>query len=333
MKYLALCGASLLGVSFALSSGADAETLKLAHFVPPAHIVNASVVDPLVKGAAADSGGALKINVYPGGELGKGPVEQYPRVLKGVADIVWGVTGYTSSQFQRTMIIEMPGVFKGPNGSKAIQRALDRKLLDSEFPGTKPLAVWTAEPNVIIMRNKEVRSPADLKGMKIRVSGSIPGKIIEALGATAVQMGAAEGYNALQTGLVDGCMTGASAINDFKYDEVADVFILGPALGHVSFYLAMNKAKYDALPANEKAAIDKNSGLKLSQSGEDGWNALAKKTIDRLKADPKKKVIELSQAEVAAFDKISIAARDQLIAEMDKKGLKATETLSVMLGN
>ncbi|HEU0222099.1 MAG TPA: C4-dicarboxylate ABC transporter substrate-binding protein, partial [Paracoccaceae bacterium] len=74
----------------------SAETLKLAHFVAPAHVVTGSVVEPLVKGVAAATSGDLTIQVYPGGELGAGPLEQYARALQGVADISWGLQGYTS---------------------------------------------------------------------------------------------------------------------------------------------------------------------------------------------------------------------------------------------
>lgn len=330
MKKLSLGCAIAATATFAAVS-AQADTVSLAHFVPPQHIVTASVVEPLVNGAAADTDGALTIEVFPAGELGAGPGEQYVRALQGIADIVWGVTGYTSSQFEKTMIIELPGVFQGRDGSSAIYAALDDHLLD-EFPGTKPLAVWTAEPNIIIMRDKEVRTPEDLKGMRIRVSGSIPARVIEALGATPVQMSASEGYNALQNGLVDGTITGASAVRDFRYNEVANHFTLGAALGHVSFYLTMSQAAYDKLPDAEKAAIDANAGLALAQSGEAGWNAHADGMIEMLRADAEKTVIDLTADEIAAFNDITLAVRDAVVAELDEKGLDASATLDAMMG-
>ncbi len=74
-------------------------------------------------------------------------------------------------------------------------------LLDSEFPGTVPLGLWLSEPNILIMKGKDVRTPADLAGLKIRVSGAAAAATIEALGAYPVQLPAGEIYNSLQTGL------------------------------------------------------------------------------------------------------------------------------------
>jgi TRAP-type transport system periplasmic protein len=81
-----------LALSAALAAGpALAEELSFAHFVPPAHIITQTVVDPISKAVAENSGGDLSIRVYPGGELGPGPVEQYARVVQGVADMAWGL--------------------------------------------------------------------------------------------------------------------------------------------------------------------------------------------------------------------------------------------------
>ena len=61
-----------------------ADALKLAHWVPPAHTLTKSTIEPLKAGVEADTNGALTIDVYPGGELGAGPLEQYVRVVQGV---------------------------------------------------------------------------------------------------------------------------------------------------------------------------------------------------------------------------------------------------------
>ncbi|MCW1932296.1 TRAP transporter substrate-binding protein [Pararhodobacter zhoushanensis] len=308
---------------------AGAETLKLAHFVPTTHILTASVVEPFVNAVSAATNGDLQIQVFPSGELGAGPGEQYVRALNGIADIVWSVTGYTSTQFERTMIAELPGVFDGQNGAEVLHGALADHLA-VEFPGTHPLALWTAEPNILIMRNREIRSPEDLRGLRIRVAGAFPAMIVEALGGTAVQMPAAEGYNALQNGLIDGTLTGASAVADFRFGEVADYFILGPDLGHVGFYLTMSQASYDALSPEHQAAIDDASGLALANSGEAGWNAHADETIAALRADPNENVIDLRPEEIAAFDAITVQLRDDVVAEMDGRGIDASATLAAM---
>jgi TRAP-type C4-dicarboxylate transport system substrate-binding protein len=296
----------------AVALPAGAETLKFAHWVPPAHTLTKSTIEPL---QAAVEGSGLEIKVYPGGELGAGPLEQYVRVVQGVADIVWGLQGYTSSQFPKTMVSELPGALpEGMTGYDLIWNAYDAGLLDNEFPGTKPLALWLSEPNVFIMKDIDVRTPADLQGLKIRVSGSAAAAAVESLGATAVQMPAGEIYNSLQTGLIDGVITGSSAIGDFKLDEVANSYTLNAPLGHISFYVAMNQAKYDSLPEEQRAAIDAIAGRPLSQSAEEGWNARAAQVIEQITAAGDNTVYTLTDEERAAFEALTHPVTEAVVS-------------------
>lgn len=311
----------------ALSAAATAEELTFASFTPPQHTITASVVDKLMQGVKSATGGALTVRYYPGGELGKGPVEQYVRVVQGGADISWGLQGYTSSQFPKTMVVELPGSVKpGGSGYDMLWNAFDAHLA-SEYPGTRPLALWTSEPNIIIMKDRQIRKPADLAGLKIRVAGAVAADVVAALGATPVQMPIPQVYNALDTGLIDGIITGASAVADFKLLEVANSYTIGAPLGHIAFFVVMNKAKYDALPDDQKAAIDANSGRALSKSAEDAWNAKADKTIAALKEDAKNTVIELSGQEIEAFAKLTLPVADKVISD-----LGAADVLKAMRG-
>ncbi len=314
-------------VGMAAATGAWAETLSLAHFVPPQHIVTSSTIEPLQQ-AVSEAAPDLEIQVYPGGELGAGPLEQYVRAVQGVADITWGLQGYTSSQFPKTMVSELPGVLSdGLTGYDALWNAYDAGLLSDEFPATVPLALYLSEPNIFIMKDRDVRTPEDVAGLKLRVSGAAAASVVEALGAVPVQMPANEIYNALQTGLVDGVITGASAVGDFKLDEVANSYTLGPSLGHISFYLVMNEARYNGLSDAHRAAIDSIAGRPLSQSAEEGWNGRAADVIAELKAAGDNTVIELSAEEAAAFDALTIPVTDQVVSE-----LGAEDVLAAMRG-
>jgi len=301
---------------------AGAETLKFAHWVPPAHTLTASTIEPLV---AAVEGSGIEIEVYPGGELGAGPLEQYVRVVQGVADIVWGLQGYTSSQFPKSMVAELPGaVPEGMAGYDLIWNAYDAGLLNGEFPATKPLALWMAEPNIFIMRDVDVRTPDDLKGLKIRVSGAAAAATIEALGATPVQMPAGEMYNSLQTGLIDGIVTDPSAVGDFKLDEVANSYTLNAPLGHISFYVVMNAAKYEGLADEQKAGFDAIVGRPLSKSAADGWTAKTAKAIENLAATGDNTVYSLSADERAAFEALTHPVTDAIVAQGGNEEVLAT---------
>jgi TRAP-type C4-dicarboxylate transport system substrate-binding protein len=287
--------------------------LKFANFTPPFHTINASVIEKLNADLSAATGGALTVRGYHGGELGAGPAEQYVRAVQGVADMVWGLPGYTSSQFPKTMIVELPNAIPlEMPGYEAFARSMDD--LAAEFPGTKPLALWTSEPNIFIMKDREIRTPADLAGLKVRVAGATMDEVATALGATPVQMPINEVYNALQTGLIDGVITGASTLSDFKLDEVANSYTLGANIGRGSFYAVMTAAKYDALPDDQKAAIDAVAGAPLSKSAEDAWNATANAALEAARAAGDNTIIELTPEEAQAFADAVAAVTDAYVA-------------------
>lgn len=326
VKTLRATGVAAALAATLTTAPAMAETLRLAHWVPPQHTLTASTLEPLV---AAVAGSGLEIQIFPGGELGAGPLEQYVRAVTGVADITWGLQGYTSTQFPRTMISELPGALpEGMNGYDILWNAQEAGLLNAEFPGTVPLALWLSEPNVLIMRDRDVRTPADLQGLKIRVSGSAAAAAVEALGATAVQMPAGQIYNALQTGLIDGVITGASAIGDFRLDEVANSYTLGVSLGRISFYLVMNAERYNGLPEAERAALAAIAGRPLSASAEAGWNARALEVIAQITAAGDNTVYTLTADEAAAFEAITLPVTEQVVASIDG----GAEVLRVMQG-
>ena len=290
-----------------------ADELKFANFTPPFHTVNASVIEMMNDMLSEATNGEVTVRGYHGGELGAGPVEQYVRVVQGVADVAWGLPGYTSSQFDTTMIVELPNAIaiEAP-GYEALINAYDEHLAD-EFPGTVPVALWTSEPNVFIMRDHEIRTPADVAGLKLRVAGATAAQVVEALGGTPVQMPINQVYNALETGLIDGVITGSSTLNDFKLDEVANSYTFGANLGRLSFYAVMNEGVYNGLSAEAKAALDI---MVLSKSAEDAWNATSDDGVAQARASGDNVFIDLTENEAAAFAEAVSGVVNAYVAEV-----------------
>ena len=310
-----LTSIAFTGALAVMATSVSAQELKFANFTPPFHTINASVIEKMNADLSEATGGAVTVKGYHGGELGAGPVEQYVRVVQGVADLAWGLPGYTSSQFKKTMIMELPGaVPEGMSGADAYCKVFDQ--ISGEFPGSVPMALWSSEPNVMIMRDKVVRTPADLEGLKIRVAGATAGKVAEALGATPVQMPISQVYNALQTGLIDGVFTGASTLDDFKLDEVANAFTMGASLGYLGFFTVMNQNAYDSLPDEAKTFLSGDYRCELSNNAETMWNATADAGVARAKGDAKNTFVELTAEEAAAFDAITMPVTQAYVDEV-----------------
>ena len=202
------------GINFFTLHEVKAKELRLAHFSSPKHPMDRLFMRPWTKKIKKMSGGQLTVKVFPGGKLGKGPRAQFKRAVDGVADITWGLQGYTSKIFKRTAMVELPGVAKNSNELvRKMWRAY--KLMAPEYKRVKVLALWVGEAPIFMSRKKPIRKLADLKGMKIRTPSANQSRWLKALGATPVSMPITQVYRALETGRVDALLVPPSVIRSF----------------------------------------------------------------------------------------------------------------------
>ena len=304
-----------------LFSAAHAEELKLAHFGSTKYPLHVQVFVPLAEELGAATGGATTMRVYPGGELGKGPVKQYDRVLDGVADVVYALPGYTASQFKKTLLVELPGVI--PEGSDFTGEVWeDIAMLDDEFQRTKLLALWTSSPAMLLMAEKKIESLDDLAGLKIRVPSKNTGRVVEAWGATAVSMPITQVYQSMETGVVDGVLVDPSVLSSFKLGEVTKYVTRGMTGTNSMFMLVMNRDSWDGLDADTQAKLEGLTGLERSMAGNatmagDGVSALEKWVAAG------GEVVDLSADAAAAFNDASAGLAAEVIAELEADGVNA----------
>ncbi|HEX6321393.1 MAG TPA: TRAP transporter substrate-binding protein [Burkholderiales bacterium] len=290
-----------LAIAAAVSAAASAQpvTLKFASFEPPQAPITGSVFTPWAKEVSAASGGTLKIDIYPGGTLGRNPLQQLKLVQDGVADLTWTVPGYTPGRFDDTQVAELPFlVTDATSGSLAMTKLHQQGLLRG-FDDLKLLLIGTVPANNVHSR-EPVKSLADLKGRKIRAGSSQIAKLVETLGAVPVQLGAPQVAESLARGVIDASLNEWNFVATFKIDEVVRNHTVLP-MGTVAVMVPMMKAKYDALPAQAKAALDKHAGEALARR----FGAVVDKTNDatreRVTKSGKNSVVVLPPAEQQAW--------------------------------
>ncbi|MEM7442647.1 MAG: C4-dicarboxylate ABC transporter substrate-binding protein, partial [Pseudomonadota bacterium] len=106
-----LIGAAVMAATFTTGAAMAQTELSLGHFMPPRHTMHGGVFEPWAEQVAEITDGEVTVRIFPAGELGAGPVQQYSRAVDGIADITFGLQGYTSSEFPRTLLAELPGLF------------------------------------------------------------------------------------------------------------------------------------------------------------------------------------------------------------------------------
>jgi TRAP-type C4-dicarboxylate transport system substrate-binding protein len=195
-----------------------------------------------------------------------------------------------------------------------------------EFEGLKVIALWGAEDAGLMTRTKPIRSLDDLKGMRMRSPSAAQAKQLERMGASPVAMPITEVYPQLERGVIDGAMLPFSVILDFRLGEVAKYFtISGPIFGRSSFLIAMNRKKFDSLPAAAREVIDRLSGRQLSLKATQAYLDRTKEAIESVRG--KGEVIHLSQAEQDRISKVLAPIITEWVAEYSAKGLPAKDML------
>ena len=317
--------------TIAITTPAHAQkTLKLASFVPPIYVLHKPIFLKLADDLKAATNGSVNIKVYPSGELGKGPVEQYQRAVKRIAEISYGLQGYTSPLFPRNLLVELPGVASDPeDATRKIWKVMD-KYLRVEYRGTRPLAAFATAPAVIMSSTKPVHSPADMKGMKIRVPSKSAAAVVKAYGATPVLMPATKVYTSMSTGVVDGALMGADSLLIFKLIEPTKFVTTGLPEMVTEIFLTMNQGAYDELSASEKVALDKLTGKGLSLRASKKLENFGKTALAIYGKGKGKKIIALTPENRKKFDALASKAVTDLVKEFEAKGVPAGEIIRAM---
>ena len=294
-----------------------AEELKNALNKPTMHPMDRGVMTPLAEEMAAATNGEITMRIYPSGELGKGPVQQYKRVVTGVADIVFGIPEYTPAQFTKTGLVHIPGLFA--NGTDATNALWDNiGLIEDEFAKAKLLGLWANNPSVLITREKPVHTVADMDGMKIRTPNPVMAALVEGWGGIPVSMPVPDVYNAMNTGVIDAVMIGPSGIRSYKLNETGKFVTTNIPSAVDSFYLLMNRSSWDGLSDENKEKLTGLTGRGLSLRGAKAFFEAGQAGL-KLASDSGLELIEITPEAEAEFREKTSPSRASAIDEKGKQ--------------
>ncbi|MDP6427170.1 MAG: TRAP transporter substrate-binding protein [Rhodospirillales bacterium] len=293
-----LAGAAVIAFS---ASAASAQTsLKMAFFASPKDPTYSKVIKPWAEAINAEAKGAVKIDVFSGGALGRNPRLQVKMTLDGVADLAWVVPSYTPGRFPDNQVMELPTLIHDvKEASVAFRRIYDKGLLRGYGDFYVPLLV-TTHP-YFINTVKPVTKIADLKGLKLRAGGPVAGASMRALGAVPVGMPIPAVAENISKGILNGSAAEWNVMYAFRIIEVAKHHYMA-RLGTVPLAVLFNKKRFDGLSAKARGIINKHSGEKFSRKFGDVHFAIQGKmlAITQKKAD--QKFVFPSKADLAKWD-------------------------------
>lgn len=303
-------------------AAAQEVTLSLHQFLPAQANVPKLILDVWADGVEEASDGRIKIDRYPSMQLGGTPPELMDQAIDGVADIVWTVVGYTPGRFPSTEVFELPFMMTDAGAmSAAYWTMFETHMKDSEFKDVEILGTWVHGPGMI-HANTPVSSPADMAGLKIRGGSRLVNAFLSELGSTPVGMPVPAVPEGLSKGVIDGATIPWEVTASLKVPELVGhhTEFEGKALYVLTFVLAMNKDRYDSLPADLQKVIDDNSGLEFSVfAGE--TQAAADAPARQAAVDRGNQIITVSKADAAAWRAVAQPIYDNWVAEMQGKGI------------
>ncbi|MEM8692310.1 MAG: TRAP transporter substrate-binding protein [Pseudomonadota bacterium] len=322
-SFLNMAAAAAMAVSFGVPAAhAQEVTLSLHQFLPAQANVPKLILDVWADNVEQASEGRIKIDRYPSMQLGGKPPELMDQAIDGVADIVWTVVGYTPGRYPSTEVFELPFMMTNARAaSSAYWQMFEKHMKDTEFKDVHILGAWVHGPGMI-HANKEVRTPADMDGLKIRGGSRLVNSLLEKVGASPVGMPVPAVPEGLSKGVIDGTTIPWEVTAALKIPELVGnhTEFEGNALYVLTFVLAMNKDRYESLPDDLKMVIDNNSGLEFSIFA-GGTQADADGPARQLAVDRGNTIVTVGGADLEAWQAAAQPIYDEWIGEMKGKGI------------
>lgn len=317
---LAAFGAALLVTSQALAQAPI--VIKFSHVVAP----------DTPKGQAAErfkllaekaTGGRVKVQVYPNSNLYKDKEELEALQLGAVQMLAPSLAKFGPLGVKEFEVFDLPYIF--PNKTALynvtegpIGKGLLRKL---EAKGITGLAYWD-NGFKIMSANRQLRVPADFKGLKMRIQSS---KVLDAqmraLGAIPQSLAFSEAYLALQTGVVDGTENPPSNMYTQKMHEVQAHLTISNH-GYLGYAVIVNKKFWDGLPADIRHQLE--GAMKEATTYE---KAIAQRdndmALEAIRRSGKTQIYSLSAQEQALWRNAMLPVQKQVEERIGKELIQA----------
>lgn len=304
---------------FALTTNASAaKTLRISLQLPLKHHLGQNLLD-FKQEVEKESNGSLKVEIYPSAQLYKD--NEVPQAVASGA-IEMGVASLT--RFAGTIpavdITYVPFMFdspekvvKGTAAGSPIRKALDEAILGT---GTRVLWWQAYGSSIILSKKKAIRTPEDMKGMKVRVFGKTLGDTISTVGGVPTMMSGSEQFLAYQRGTVDAGMTGITAVKSRKLYEVMDYMTLTYD-ADIEFVVIINEKVWQGLSDDEKAIITK-AGQRVEKELRDQMVAIEKECLDFVQ--DKIEVVDLTDEERAQWREATKPVVDRYVERAGELG-------------
>jgi len=328
MSLSAACAIALFsGALAAPAFAADAVvSLKYSNFLPPLH-THSVLIDQWAKELEKRTDGRVKVRQFAGNTLTTAN-QTYDGVVKGITDIGLSILSYTPGRMPLSEVLTLPLGVKSGYQASHLANAFYKKFKPKELDDVK--IFFLMGPGPFIWHSKSlVAKMEDLKGVRFK-SDANTSKIVSAAGATPTTMPMSETYDAMKRGLADGVLNPIETLKGWKFSDVAGYTWenYGGACTN-SFFVAMNKEKWNALPKDIQVIMEKLNEEWFEKHAR-AWNDIDDEARE-WSIKKGHKFTKASPEDEARMRESMRPVLDQYVKDMKEKGLPGDEALKFSL--
>jgi len=319
---------ALVAVGFGPAASAADIVLRASHQFPGG---KGDVRDEMVQIIAREVEKAnvgLKIQVYPGASLFK-PNEQWNAVVSGQLDITALPLDYASGKVRAFSATLMPGLVRNHDRAQRLNNSPFMQAIKAEIEkhGAMVLAdAWLA--GAVASKRGCIRTPEDMKGLKIRSAGATFAAMWQAAGASIVSIPSNEVYNALQTGVADATDTSSGSFVSFRlYEQVKCITAPGEnALWFMYEPVLMSKKSFNRLNKKQQEAL-----LAAGKKSEEYFDREARGLDEKMIQTFKEAGVEVITLTAAEYDRWIEVAKQSSYAQFAKEVPNGKELIEMAL--
>lgn len=322
-----VAGAALLAGT-AVAQDAKTINLRVADSFPAGHFIPATAAIPWMEEVTKKTNGRVKFEYFPAQQLGKA-ADLLNLTQTGVADIGYVGMSYVSDKMPLSSVAQLPGAFTTAcEGTHAYWKiAKGETMTKQEFGANKvrPLFVIVLEPYQFYTTNKQVRTPDDVKGLKLRSTGGAMDIFARKIGAIPVRMAAPEARESLSRGTLDGLIFPNESVMSYDLQSFVKFGTKGGNFGSFVAAYVVSDAVWKKMPKDVQKV--------MTEVGEAVTDKICKVidsnvgTMQDKLAAAGVKYHTLTAEERKPFDAISSEVAAEWADGLDKRGKPGSQVL------
>jgi len=311
LKALVRCALFSLALLPAMATAAPIE-LKFSFFTSDRSNIYQNSIKPFVDAVNDEGKGLIEIKMYFSGAISAVQALQPQLVADGTADMALVVPAQSPDRFGDSAVMELPGIYRDPHeASLVFTRLIEAGALEG-YEDFFVIGAFVSGPESIHSR-LPIAVLEDLKGLTIRTNNKTEAAALQKLGAIPVLLAINQATDAINRGKIDAATFPPSLLFEFGIGRVANNHLM-IKLGGVPTALVMNRDKFASLPPAAQAIIRKYSGQWLTERSVAAFDTLDLQALEQLKSDPKRRVSELSAADLASTQRVFASVVDDWAA-------------------